>query len=118
MACTELVVRIPHHGELVESVEGPSLESRQENMLSPKEKSKVLDKVRIHEKDTGSAEAQVALFSEEIEHLTKHLKKHKKDNSSRLGLLKMVAKRKRFLDHLKREYPKRYTSLVKKLGLD
>jgi len=86
-------------------------------MLSPKEKSKVLEKVRIHEKDTGSAEAQVALFSEEIEQLAKHLKKHKKDNSSRLGLLKMVAKRKRLLDHLKREYPKRYNTLVKKLEL-
>lgn len=86
-------------------------------MLSPKEKSKVLDKVRIHEKDTGSAEAQVALFSEEIERLAKHLKKHKKDNSSRLGLLKMVAKRKRLLDHLKREYPKRHSNLIKKLDI-
>lgn len=87
-------------------------------MLSPKEKSKVLEKVRIHDKDTGSAEAQVALFSEEIERLTKHLKKHKKDNSSRLGLLKMVAKRKRLMDYLKREYPKRHSTLAKKLGLE
>ncbi|MEK7138962.1 MAG: 30S ribosomal protein S15 [Patescibacteria group bacterium] len=87
-------------------------------MLSPKEKSKVLEKVRIHDKDTGSAEAQVALFSEEIERLTKHLKKHKKDNSSRLGLLKMVAKRKRLMDYLKREYPKRHNTLTKKLGLE
>ena len=86
-------------------------------MLSPKEKSKVLENVRIHEKDTGSAEAQIALFSEEIEQLARHLKKHKKDNSSRLGLLKMVAKRRRLLDYLKREYPKRYNSVVKKLGL-
>jgi small subunit ribosomal protein S15 len=86
-------------------------------MLSPKEKTKVLEKVRIHEKDTGSAEAQVALFSEEIERLAKHLKKHQKDNSSRLGLLKMVAKRKRLLDYLKREAPKRHASLVKKLSL-
>lgn len=87
-------------------------------MLSPKEKSKVLEKVRIHDKDTGSAEAQIALFSEEIDQLAKHLKKHKKDNSSRLGLLKMVAKRKRLLDYLKSEYPKRHSSLVKKLELD
>lgn len=86
-------------------------------MLSPKEKTRVLEKVRTHDKDTGSAEAQVALFSEEIEQLAKHLKKHKKDNSSRLGLLKMVAKRKRLLDHLKRKYPKRYNTLVKKLDL-
>lgn len=87
-------------------------------MLTAKEKTKVLDKVRIHEKDTGSAEAQIALFSEEINELTRHLKKHKKDNSSRLGLLKMVSKRKKLLDYLKREQPKRYAALIKKLGLD
>jgi len=87
-------------------------------MLTPKEKTKVIEKVRIHDKDTGSAEAQVALFSEEIEQLAKHLKKHKKDNSSRLGLLKMVAKRKRLTDYLKREYPKRHNTLAKKLGLE
>lgn len=86
-------------------------------MLSPKEKAKVLDKVKIHDKDTGSAEVQIALFSEEIDQLAKHLKKHKKDNSSRLGLLKMVGKRKRLMDYLKREYPKRHSVLVKKLGL-
>ena len=86
-------------------------------MLSPKQKSNVLEKVRIHEKDTGSAEAQIALFSEEIDQLAKHLKKHKKDNSSRLGLLKMVAKRRRLLDYLKREYPKRHSVVIKKLGL-
>ncbi len=87
-------------------------------MLNPQEKSKVIEKVKIHDKDTGSAEAQVALFSEQIDQLAQHLKKHKKDNSSRLGLLKMVGKRKRLLDYLKREYPKRYTTLVKKLELE
>ncbi len=87
-------------------------------MLSAQEKTKIFEKVRIHDKDTGSAEAQVALFTEEIEKLAKHLKKHAKDNSSRLGLLKMVAKRKRLLDYLKHEAPKRYTALVKKLSLD
>lgn len=87
-------------------------------MLTPQQKSKVIEKVRIHDKDTGSAEAQIALFSEEIERLSKHLKKHKKDNSSRLGLLKMVAKRKRLLDYLKRENPQRRSAVIKKLGLD
>lgn len=86
-------------------------------MLTPQQKTKVIEKVRIHDKDTGSAEAQVALFSEEIERLAKHLKKHAKDNSSRMGLLKMVAKRKRLLDYLKRESPKRHLALVKKLDL-
>ena len=86
-------------------------------MLNPQEKTKIIQKVRIHDKDTGSVEAQVALFCEEIDRLAKHLKKHSKDNSSRMGLLKMVAKRRRLLDFLKRESPKRHTALVKKLDL-
>ncbi len=86
-------------------------------MLTPQQKSKILVDFRVHDKDTGSPEAQVALFTKEIERLTKHLKKHEKDNSSRVGLLKMVAKRKRLLDYLKREDPKRHASLVKKLDL-
>lgn len=86
-------------------------------MLTPKQKSKLLQEHRIHDKDTGSPESQVALFSTEIEALTKHLKKHTKDNSSRVGLLKMVAKRKRLLDYLKRQDVKRYEKLTSKLGL-
>ena len=87
-------------------------------MLSTQQKSKIITQHRIHDKDTGSPEAQIALFTEEIERLAKHLKKHGKDNSSRIGLLKMVAKRKRLLDYLKRENPKRHASIMKKLGLD
>jgi small subunit ribosomal protein S15 len=86
-------------------------------MLSTTQKTKILTQHRIHDKDTGSPEAQVALFTEEIEKLAKHLKKHQKDNSSRVGLLKMVAKRKRLLDYLKREDPKRHVAIMKKLGL-
>ena len=86
-------------------------------MLTTQQKSKILSEYRVHEKDTGSPEAQVALFTKEIDRLAKHLKTHQKDNSSRVGLLKTVAKRKRLLDYLKREDAKRYTSLVKKLGL-
>jgi len=85
--------------------------------LTTQQKTKVLEKVRVHDKDTGSSEAQVALFTKEIEVLSKHLKKHQKDNSSRLGLLKMVAKRKRLMDFLKRNNPKRHAALVKKLEL-
>lgn len=86
--------------------------------LTTQQKTKVLEQVRVHDKDTGSAEAQIALFTKEIEFLAKHLKKHQKDNSSRLGLLKMVAKRKRLTDFLKRDNPKRHATLTKKLGLD
>ncbi len=86
-------------------------------MLDPKNKSKIIKQYSIHEKDTGSADVQVALFTEEIERLTKHLKKHVKDNSSRSGLLKMVAKRRRLLEYLKKTSPKRYAKVIKELGL-
>ena len=86
-------------------------------MINPQQKTKIIQKFSTHEKDTGSAEVQIALFSEEIERLTKHLKKHTKDNSSRTGLLKMVAKRRRLLEYLKKQNPKRYAKVVKNLGL-
>lgn len=86
-------------------------------MLDPKNKSKIIKLFSVHDKDTGSADVQVALFTEEIERLTKHLKKHVKDNSSRTGLLKMVAKRRRLLEYLKNGSPKRYAKVIKDLGL-
>jgi len=86
-------------------------------MLTPQQKVKILEKHRLHEKDTGSPESQVALFTTEIERLIKHLKKHAKDNSSRVGLLKMVAKRRRLLEYLKRTTPRRYEVLAGKLEL-
>ncbi len=86
-------------------------------MLNPKNKSKIIKGFSIHEKDTGSADVQVALFTEEIERLTHHLKKHVKDNSSRTGLLKMVAKRRRLLEYLKKTAPKRYAKVIRGLGL-
>ncbi len=86
-------------------------------MLNPKIKQKIVSQHATHENDTGSAEVQIALFTQEIEALTKHLKKHKKDNSSRTGLLKMVSKRKRLLDFLKKESPTRHAKIVKELGL-
>ncbi len=89
----------------------------QVTMLTANQKAKVIAGTALHDKDTGSPEAQVAVFSGEIERLAKHLKKHLKDNSSRRGLLKMVAKRKRLLDYLKKEDPTRHAKLVKHLGL-
>ncbi|MEK7194817.1 MAG: 30S ribosomal protein S15 [Patescibacteria group bacterium] len=86
-------------------------------MLTAKQKVKVLENHRMHEKDTGSPESQVALFSAKIDKLVKHFNKHGKDRDSRVGLLKMVAKRKRLLDYLKRQDPKRYEKTVKALGL-
>lgn len=86
-------------------------------MLKTKEKQKIIEKTKTHETDTGSAEVQIAILSEEIEKLAKHLKKHPKDNHSRRGLLGMVSKRKRLLNYLESTDEKRYNSIVKKLEL-
>lgn len=86
-------------------------------MLKTKKKTKIIAEHKLHEQDTGSSEVQIALLTEEISQLVKHLKKHPKDNHSRRGLLKMVAKRKSLLDYLKKEDEKRYNKTVKKLGL-
>ena len=73
--------------------------------------------LRLHEKDTGSADVQVAILTERINHLTEHFKQHAKDHSSRRGLLQMVARRRSLLDYLKRTAPDRYKAVVEKLSL-
>lgn len=80
-------------------------------------KESVIDKYQLHKSDTGSPEVQIALFTEKIEELSRHLTRNKKDNHSRRGLLGMVSKRKRLLSYLKRVDEKRYRSITKKLGL-
>jgi small subunit ribosomal protein S15 len=86
-------------------------------MLKTKEKTKLIKDFKVHEKDTGSPEVQIAIFTKEILELTSHLKKHKKDNHSRRGLLKMVSKRKKMMDYLQKSDEKRYKTVVTKLGL-
>ncbi|MCH7552329.1 30S ribosomal protein S15 [Patescibacteria group bacterium] len=86
-------------------------------MLTIKDKEKLIGKYKIHDKDSGSPEVQVALITEEIKRLLSHLKKHPKDFHSKRGLLKTVAKRRTLLAYLKRESEKRYNSLIKKIGL-
>ena len=81
------------------------------------EKEQIVKEVGRSEKDTGSPEVQVAIFTEKIKQLTDHLKTHKKDEHSRRGLLKMVGKRRRLLDYLSRKNKEVYEALVKKLGL-
>ena len=73
--------------------------------------------LRIHEKDTGSADVQVALLTHRINHLTEHLKANLKDHSSRRGLLQMVARRRKMLDYLKKTATDRYKSVLEKLNL-
>lgn len=86
-------------------------------MLITKAKQKIIEKYRLFEGDTGSSEVQIALLTEEIKHLANHLKKNPKDVHSRRGLLKMVSKRKALLNYLASEDEKRYTSIIKKIGL-
>jgi small subunit ribosomal protein S15 len=86
-------------------------------MLTSRQKTKIIEEFRRHEKDTGSADVQIAVLSKEIDRLAGHLKKHPKDNHSRRGLLKMVSRRKALFDYLKKEDEKRHGDLAKKLGL-
>ena len=86
-------------------------------MLTTRQKTRVIKETAIHAKDTGSPEVQVAILTKRITELTDHLKKHKKDNHSRRGLLGMVADRQTHLTYLKKNYPRRYSSITKKLEL-
>jgi small subunit ribosomal protein S15 len=76
-----------------------------------------IKKFQLHEKDTGSADVQVALLTQRIAQLTEHLKSNAKDHSSRRGLLKMVAQRRSLLDYLSRSKSDRYKQLIDKLNL-
>ena len=86
-------------------------------MLTKRQKKTSIDEFQKHDKDTGSAEVQIALLTKRIKELSGHLKKNPKDNHSRRGLLQMVGKRRRFLQYLKREDEKSYTKIMKKLDL-
>jgi len=86
-------------------------------MLSKKKKQNVIKKYQIHQSDTGSSEVQIALLTVEIDELSKHLKLHHKDHSSRRGLLRKVGERRRLLRYLKKENSASYETLVKSLKL-
>jgi len=81
------------------------------------DKNEIIRKYQINEKDRGSAPVQVALLTARINHLTDHFRAHKKDHHSRRGLLKMVGKRRRLLEYLKRTDIERYRQLIEDLGL-
>ena len=81
------------------------------------DKQHVKEKFQRHDGDTGSSDVQVALLSKRIELLTEHLQKHKKDHSSRFGLIKMVNARRRLLDYLKQKDEDRYKKLIKELKI-
>ncbi len=81
------------------------------------EKSATITDYRLHETDTGSSEVQVALLTARINHLTEHLKVHKKDHHSRRGLLMLVGRRRRLLDYVRANDVERYRQLIARLGL-
>jgi small subunit ribosomal protein S15 len=85
--------------------------------LTADKKSKVMQDYQTHKGDTGSPEVQVALLSTRIDELTGHFQTHPKDHHSRIGLLKMVNKRRKLLDYLKNTETERYRALIERLGL-
>ena len=80
-------------------------------------KAKTIGEFKLHDRDTGSADVQIALLTQRINHLTDHLQKNKKDHSSRRGLLMMVGQRRRLLDYLQTTDLNRYQAVTKKLKL-
>lgn len=85
--------------------------------MSQPAKSEIIAQYKIHEKDTGSSDVQIALLTARINHLTEHLRTHRKDFHSRRGLLQMASRRRKLLDYLKREDLAKYNDLLQKLHL-
>jgi small subunit ribosomal protein S15 len=81
------------------------------------EKTDIVNQYRVHDADTGSPEVQIALLSNRITYLTEHFKSHAKDHHSRRGLLKLVGRRRRLLDYLKKTDVERYRTIIDKLGI-
>jgi len=80
-------------------------------------KQQIISSNKLHESDTGSPEVQIAILTERINHLTDHLKTHKKDHHSRRGLLKMVGKRRGLINYLMKKDIERYRTIIQKLNL-
>ena len=86
-------------------------------MITKDQKTAVIQNNATHENDTGSPEVQIAILTERISQLTEHLKVHKKDNHSRLGMYKMIGQRRNLLDYLMRKDIERYRACIAKLGI-
>ncbi|VEN74139.1 30S ribosomal subunit protein S15 [Candidatus Desulfarcum epimagneticum] len=86
-------------------------------VFATEDKQRLIEKFKLHEKDTGSPEVQIALLSHRISYLTEHLKTHKKDHHSRRGLLMLVGRRRRLLNYVKNNDVQRYRSIIGSLGL-
>ncbi len=80
-------------------------------------KTTVITDYKLHENDTGSSEVQIALLTNRLNYLTEHFRTHNKDHHSRQGLLKIVSRRRKLLDHLKKEDANRYQQIITRLGI-
>ncbi len=85
--------------------------------MDQNKKQEIIEAFKLHDKDTGSAEVQIAILTERINHLNEHLKLHKKDHHSRRGLLKMVGRRRGLLNYLAKKDINRYRDIIEKLNL-
>ncbi len=85
--------------------------------LTKERKNEIVSEIQIHESDSGSPEVQVAVLTNRIADLTEHLKEHKKDFSTRRGLIKMVGRRRKLLRYLSKSRPERYVKVIEQLGL-
>ena len=85
--------------------------------ISAEKKTGLIEGFRIHPKDTGSPDVQIALLTERISYLNEHFRKYRKDHASRRGLLLMVGKRKRLLEYLRRSRPEAYKQVIERLGI-
>jgi small subunit ribosomal protein S15 len=85
--------------------------------LVKEQKTKIIDEFKVHARDTGSAEVQIAILTERINELGEHFKQHKKDFHSRRGLLSLVGRRRRLLNYLKEKDIKKYEEILGKLNL-
>ena len=86
-------------------------------MLTKEEKAKIIEENKVNGKDSGSPEVQISLITSRLEYLNKHFATHKKDHHSKTGLMKLVGRRKRLLEYLKKQDYDRYERLIKKLNL-
>ena len=86
-------------------------------VLTTEDKKEIIERFKLHGKDTGSSEVQIALLSNRINYLTEHFKTHKKDHHSRRGLLKLVGQRRKLLNYLKKSDLNRYQQIIKDLSI-
>ncbi len=113
--------RFPLKNFLYENIQQPSHHRLKEEVFkmsfTKEEKTNIITKYQINEKDTGSSEVQIALLTERLNYLNDHFKTHGKDHHSRHGLIRMVNRRRKLLDYLKREDAQRYQTIIKELGI-